>query len=215
MPSALFLQTLTEDPVTYVSVVVGVVVSIVLHELGHGVAALWQGDDTPRVSGHMTWDPLVHMGALSLGLLMVVGIAFGAMPVDRTRFRSRRGDLYVAAAGPATNLLLAGVALTLLGVWWAATGPAAGGLARNAQYFLQMLGTMNIVLCLFNLLPIPPLDGSTVLASLLPGYRRFVSNPDNQPFLMGGLVVAFVLAGPLIEVAYAATGRYLALFGPG
>ncbi len=212
MALALFIQYLQEDPVFYVSVVVGVIVSIVLHELGHGVAALWQGDDTPRISGHMTWDPLVHMGAFSLGLLCVVGIAFGAMPVNPSRFRSRYGDLYVAAAGPLTNLLLAFVSLTALGIWISSAGVATDSTGQNLQNFLLVLGYMNIVLCLFNLLPIPPLDGGTVVSSLLPGYRRFASNPDNQPFLMGGFVVAFVLAGSLMTFSESVAGRYLSLF---
>ena len=84
-----FLYMAKIDPFTYVSWVVTVVVSVVLHELGHGVAALRQGDDTPRTSGHMTLNPLVHMGGLSLFLLFVIGIAWGMMPVNPSRFRSR------------------------------------------------------------------------------------------------------------------------------
>ena len=98
-PLALFIDLITQAPEYYFSVVVAVVISIVLHELGHGFAAIWQGDDTPRISGHMTLNPLVHMGGFSLFLLVMAGIAFGQMPVNPGRFRSRYGNALVAAAG--------------------------------------------------------------------------------------------------------------------
>ena len=113
----LFIQTLWTDPTYFFGVLITVVVSIVLHELAHGYAAIKLGDDTPLVTGHMTFDPLVHMGGMSLILLAIAGIAFGAMPVDRTRLRGRYGEAIMAAAGPAMNVLLAVLALTTLGLW--------------------------------------------------------------------------------------------------
>ena len=92
------------------SKVVAVVISITLHELGHGAAALWQGDETPRLLGHMTLDPRAHMPPISWGLLLLVGIAYGLMPVNPSRFRSKHGDALVAFAGPAVNLILAALA---------------------------------------------------------------------------------------------------------
>ena len=79
-----------------ISLVVGwafwVILSITLHELAHGWAALRQGDTTPRDTGHMTWDPLVHMGGMSLIMFALIGIAWGVMPTDPSRYRSgRRG----------------------------------------------------------------------------------------------------------------------------
>ena len=97
MTAALFINYITKDPVYYVSVVVAVVVSISLHELGHGIAATWQGDDTPRVTGHMTLDPTVHLPPFSWFLLLFAGISYGLMPVNPSRFRSRYGSALVAA----------------------------------------------------------------------------------------------------------------------
>ena len=119
MVAALFIQR-AFDPETQLyfgCVVVTVIISIVLHELAHGWAAIWQGDDTPRIAGHMTPDPMVHMGGMSLLMLALVGMAFGAMPVNPRNFRSRYGDALVSAAGPAMNFLLAMVAQIILGVW--------------------------------------------------------------------------------------------------
>ena len=74
-----------------------VLFSISLHELAHGWAALWQGDQTPRELGHMTWNPWVHMGPWSLGMFALIGIAWGLMPVQPARFRwGRRGWVLVA-----------------------------------------------------------------------------------------------------------------------
>ena len=76
----------------FVSVIFTVIISIILHELAHGVAALWQGDTTPRDAGHMTINPLIHMPPISIALLLLVGIAWGLMPVNPGRFRSRWGE---------------------------------------------------------------------------------------------------------------------------
>jgi Zn-dependent protease len=211
----LFLEWLTRDPVYFFSVVFAVVLSVVLHELGHGVAAIWQGDDTPRVTGHMTWDPMVHMGGFSLILLVVAGIAFGAMPVNPSRFRGRFGRALVALAGPAVNLILAFLALTILAAWVVTIGPAEGAVAANFQRFFFILGFLNLVLFAFNLLPIPPLDGSSILADVNSGYRRFISNPNNQPFLMGGFILVFFFAGDLFLVARHVADAYLGLWGVG
>ena len=146
MLATFFIQYLF-DPASQLffgCVVVTVIISIVLHELAHGWAAIWQGDDTPRQMGHMTADPMVHMGGFSILMLVLVGMAFGLMPVNPRNFRSRYGDALVSAAGPAMNFLLAFIALTALVVWVKASGDAAEGPAKNGQFFLQIFGTTNI-----------------------------------------------------------------------
>jgi len=219
--SAMLISELMDgDYVYYLSVVTTVVISIVLHELGHGVAAIWQGDDTPRVTGHMTLDPMVHMGGMSLVLLFVIGIAFGQMPVNPSRFRGRFGRALVAAAGPAVNVVLALLGLTALALWLRATDTplvfeSFHGLREtlnNGQFFLFIFGYINIVLFLLNLIPIPPLDGSTVLADLSPGYARFARNPANQGVFMGLFLGVFVLARYLFIAAITITAHYLVIF---
>ena len=129
MLAYLFIQNLFEPDkqLFFGCVVVTVVISIVLHELAHGWAAIWQGDDTPRVMGHMTPDPLVHMGGFSLLMLVLVGLAFGAMPVNPRNFRSKYGDALVSAAGPAMNFLLAFIAQSVLAIWLSTQGVANEG----------------------------------------------------------------------------------------
>ncbi|MDJ0975438.1 MAG: site-2 protease family protein [Planctomycetota bacterium] len=210
---ALLIDSLQTNPVWFFSVVFGVMLSIVLHELGHGFAAIWQGDDTPRVLGHITLDPVKHMGFVSIVVLFVVGIAWGQMPVNPSRFRSKYGDALVAFAGPFVNLLLALVALTGLGIWRATAGQAAEGAGLNVQNFLWVLGYMNIALALFNLLPLPPLDGATVLGNLVPSFRRFAQEPNNGPIFLGGFILVFMTAGQfLFPFAADAANTFLSLF---
>lgn len=190
----MFIRHLTENPQFFVFVVVTMVFSVVLHELAHGWAAIWQGDRTPIEQGHMTIDPRVHMGLVSLLMLVMVGMCFGAMPVNPSRFKNRYSDIIVSAAGPAMNLLLAFVALTALGVWDNVSDVAAHDeTLSNWRDFLWFFGYANIALCIFNMLPIPPLDGSTVLAGLHKGYRRLLASVRDPSVFLGALVVVFLL----------------------
>ena len=101
----MFINSLTTNPQFYFAVIIVVVISICLHELGHGFAAIALGDRTPEETGHITLNPLVHMGPISLAMLAIVGISWGAMPVDPTRLRGRYAEALVALAGPAVNLV--------------------------------------------------------------------------------------------------------------
>ena len=209
----MLLLELTENPLAYVMVVVAVMVSIVLHELAHGLAAIRQGDDTPLRSGHMTLNPLVHMGGMSLVALFVVGLAWGRMPVTPSRFRSRYGDAMVSAAGPLTNLLIGAAALTACGLWYARGPEPATVFGQNLRDMLEILGKLNLVLCVFNLFPVPPLDGSAILAGFHRGYRRLIDDPGNQQVLFFGFIVAFVVASRLFDAANNLTVVYFRWLG--
>src|SRR5262245_9875532 len=147
------------DPLGYATIVFVLVASIVLHELGHALVASWEGDPTPKIRGHLTWNPVVHMGWLSLALIAIVGIGWGQTPVTRSMFRHRRwGAVLVAAAGPAVNLFLAAVGALVLTLLVAASVPLDG---RIAEFWFVVL-RFNLLLFLFNMIPIPPLDGFSV-----------------------------------------------------
>jgi len=169
------------SPALVVSWVFWVILSITLHELAHGVAAIKQGDRTPIELGHMTWNPLVHMGPWSLIAFLLLGLAWGAMPVNPSRFRSRHGDAIVAAAGPATNLGLWLVCSVLLGLW---SGPLSGvgtpELHANLRQFFFAGASLNMVLMLFNLLPVPPLDGFRIVCSFHPPFNRIFDDGKGQ-----------------------------------
>lgn len=173
------------EAVLYTCIVFSIVVSVVLHELAHGVVAIWEGDRTPIELGHMTLNPMVHMGGMSLVAAFVIGMAWGAMPVTPLRFRHRRfGDILVSLAGPAANILLAVVALVIFGVF--GTSDPAPGFETNFQMLLWTFGYLNVGLAIFNLGPVPPLDGSRVLSGISSRYRRFVDNLEHPETLFYG-----------------------------
>jgi Zn-dependent protease len=164
-----------------------VVPSIILHELAHGVVALACGDDTARRAGRLTLNPIRHVdpvGTLILpAVLSLAGLgAFGyakPVPVNPARMRHPRNDsVLVSLAGPATNLALAGLSLVVLRtlrspvtvseIGLIASGYAGLGLLGTGDQLLYLVGFLNVSLAVFNLIPLPPLDGSAVVERLLP-----------------------------------------------
>lgn len=159
-------------PVTVALLLGALVVSVVLHEVAHAAVALGFGDDTARRAGRLSLNPVRHVdpfGTVLLPLLLAVtsGTVFGwarPVPVDTARLRRPRDHaLLVSLAGPAVNVALALLAAELLRA--VAPGSAPDDLAVQAS---AALGVVNVVLAGFNLLPIPPLDGSAVVERLLP-----------------------------------------------
>jgi Zn-dependent protease len=161
--------------------VVPAILAITLHEAAHGYAALALGDDTAKLAGRLSLNPLRHVdrvGTILLpGFLLIfqlltihrVVFMFGwakPVPVSAARFRDpRRGMALVAVAGPAMNFFLAWVAALLLHL---TDIPAEFGSGQIAAQFLFYFMLINVVLGLFNLLPIPPLDGGRIVVGLLP-----------------------------------------------
>lgn len=153
--------------------VLPILLAVTLHEAAHGFAAWRLGDDTARAQGRMTLNPLAHVdpfGTVLLPgmLLLLGGPLFGwakPVPVNFGRLHNPKRDMiWVAAAGPATNIVLAFASALLLHVVAVAPGWTAEWLARNLVNSLQI----NIILALFNMLPIPPLDGGRIVTGLLP-----------------------------------------------
>jgi Zn-dependent protease len=160
--------------------------SIILHEVAHGVAAFTFGDDTARRAGRLSLNPVRHVdpvGTIVLpSLLALTGLGvFGyakPVPVNPARMRHPRNQaLIVSLAGPATNLLLAAASIlvlrflspesTRLALRAAVSGAGLQSLGL-ADQALFLFGFVNVTLAVFNALPIPPLDGSAVVARLLP-----------------------------------------------
>ena len=160
------------DPELLIMVIVAFVVAITIHEAAHALAATWLGDDLPRLQGRLTLNPMRHLDPL--GTLMIAIASFGwGRPVlvnpYRLRFGLNRGMALVALAGPVSNVALA-VALTpitrqLLDSLPHLIGSSPDVLTAKA---LLVAVQINIFLAVFNLLPIPPLDGFSVLVGVVP-----------------------------------------------
>lgn len=212
---ALFIQSAQDQPLFFASVLFTVVLSITLHELAHGWMAIRLGDDTPRRLDRMTINPIVHMGLWSIIALLLMGIAWGSMPIDRSRLRGRYAQAKVAFAGPEVNLILAMIVLTALGIG-ARYEPRLlfeptmdDHVWSNTGLFLRVFGFTNLLLFVFNLLPLPPLDGSHILANLNRGYDNFISDPSNGGALMIMFCFAFIVAQSIFDPINQAAWWYL------
>ena len=173
-----------------------VVFSICLHELAHGWAAIRQGDDTPIHTGHMTWNPMVHMGKMAFLMFALFGFTWGLMPVNPSRFRSRYGEAIVAFAGPACNALQFLILVPLLVLWMRlALGNVDPTFGLNMVIFLWTGAMINIVGFLFNLIPVPPLDGSRILGDFFPRVNELWRSEQGAVFSLIAFAMLFMFAG--------------------
>ncbi|MEK7585091.1 MAG: site-2 protease family protein [Patescibacteria group bacterium] len=180
--------------------VVVLIFSVVIHEVSHGWMAYYLGDPTAKLAGRLTLNPLKHLdpiGSILIPLLTYSsgGFIFGwAKPVPYNPYNlqaGRSGPAYVAAAGPAANLL---IALIFSGVIrFAATSGAALTLPPTLIQISALIVFLNLILAIFNLLPVPPLDGSKILFALLPPQQRAVEDWLNRYQFILILFVLFFL----------------------
>lgn len=144
----------------------GLVIALVIHEYAHAKAADVMGDFTPRMTGRLTLNPMAHIDPI--GLIMLLVVRFGwAKPVmiNARNFRNwRQGELLVAVAGPVANLIVAFISLLAMAVLF-----KLGMFSEGVRLVLSMMVLFNINFAIFNMLPLPPLDGSKILMVLLPG----------------------------------------------
>jgi Zn-dependent protease len=192
--------------------VIPMIIAITFHEAAHGYVALYFGDDTAKQAGRLTLNPLKHIdlfGTILLPVFMFLttGSAFGwakPVPVKFSALKDPRWDMgFVAAAGPAMNLLLA-LASALL--WRIAVSAGAGTQPVLASLLDQSL-TLNVILAIFNLLPIPPLDGSKILAPLMP---QALARPYLALERFGMMILLIILF--IVPVLASRTGFGLNLF---
>lgn len=200
--------------------VAAIVPSVILHEVSHGWVANLLGDDTAKRAGRLTLNPLRHVDPFGTVILPLIlsfsGVgAFGyakPVPVNPRRLRNpRQHSLYVSLAGPATNVVLALLAALLLRSQWDVRAYGFVDAMPLAAQVLFWLGFMNVILAVFNLLPIPPLDGSALVERVLP--RRWW--PTWLKFRQWGfgilLLLVFVVPGALDRVFEPALRRWAEL----
>ncbi len=189
------LQLLRSDPGAFAIAVVVLLYSLVLHELAHAVAADRAGDDTARNLGRITLDPLKHLELMGTAMLLFIGFGWAKpVPIRIDKFRHfRRGLFTVSIAGVVVNFGLAVLALIGLRLLLAQGADVNSPLVRG----LVFAARINVLLAVFNLLPIPPLDGSKVLSALSPApIQRALFSLERYGFLLViGLLVLF--RGPI------------------
>jgi Zn-dependent protease len=210
---------------TFILIAPVLLFSMVAHEYAHGYVAMKNGDMTAYQLGRLTWNPAKHIDPfmtilLPLMLFLAGGVIFGGakpVPVNPRNYRNfKKGDIAVSLAGVVTNLIIAVICVPLV-ILVHYIGGLVPAIAAPAVIFQLMLIygiQLNVALAAFNLIPIPPLDGSHVMKYLLPpawglSYQRigryglvvlFLLISVGRPFLMMWFKPAFALIGALTQV---------------
>jgi Zn-dependent protease len=187
-----------------VYMLIGLIIGVIFHEYAHGYIAYRMGDTTAKRAGRLTLDPMAHIdpfGTLILpGMLFLMSImGYGffiigyakPVPINPFLFRKPRAIIWVSLAGSVTNLLIGAVSVGLAGLIYNLFD--GGTTLERVVYTLIFIGYINFLLCVFNLIPIPPLDGSRIVAYFLPANakRAYMSIEPYGFFIILALVLLF------------------------
>src|ERR671913_1503517 len=206
----MFLSLFQQTPSAAVAFLLGLVIGITVHEASHATSAYLLGDDTAYRDGRVTLNPASHLDLLGSMMLLLAGFGWGRpTPVVPSKLRGGVfGPVAVALAGPVSNLLIVAIcaALYLL-------PPLQSG---YLQIIVLMVAFTNALLFVFNLIPIPPLDGSKVIFPFLPraldGFVDFM-NQYGPMILLGIILVSFLTRLPILGILLAPVRPLLTLFG--
>ena len=204
------LELLRQQFPILVLFVFALIFSLTFHEYGHGKVASMIGDDTAQRAGRVTLNPLPHIDPVGLLMVLLIGIGYAKpVPTDARKFNTRWGILLVAAAGPAMNLLLAVITINLYLI-----GLKAGWALFHypgAQILFYYLPLINMLLMLFNLIPLGPLDGSYILPYMLSreaAAKYIMFNQRYGSYMLLGLIALHFLGLPFFETLWA-MGEFL------
>lgn len=176
-----------------------ILIALTVHEFSHGLAAVALGDDTPKRYGRLTLNPLAHLDPLGTLALLIVGFGWAKpVPVRFDNFRDfRRGMFYTALAGPMSNFLLAIVGAI---IYTSILGQPANSWNVHVFRFSYWFMYINIILMVFNMIPIPPLDGSKIMYSFLPVEKIVWFEQRSRNFqLMLMMLIIFGVFGLVIS----------------
>jgi Zn-dependent protease len=206
------LRLLASDPAAFVMLAVLLLYSVILHEVAHGWVAYRMGDGTAKWMGRLTLNPLKHLDPLGSLMLFVVGFGWAKpVPVNLENIpapQRRKGLILVSAAGVTANIIIAFCALLL----WRILSPSPRGMVDQV---LKLLAYINILLAAFNLIPIPPLDGSKILMGFTPNsFNRLLCRIEPFGiFVVMGLLLLGVL-DPVINLLQHGILSLISLFLP-
>ena len=185
------------DIMSFIAGLPGLILAMAVHEYAHARAAVALGDITPRMTGRLTLNPLAHIDPI--GLLMLILAHFGwAKPVmiNPRNFKNyKRDDILVSLAGPAANLLLAFLTLVVLLIY---SKLFFGRMSQGTYLVLQLIVLYNINFAIFNMIPLPPLDGSHILKHFLPArYAYRYAQIERYSFF---ILIVFVMTPVLTYI---------------
>lgn len=209
----MFVQLFQSNPLAAVAIILGFVVGITIHEAAHAYSALKLGDDTAYREGRVTLNPLSHLDLLGSFMLVMAGFGWGRpTPVRLDKLKGGvLGPVAVAFAGPASNMLIVAICSVL-----AALVSIPVFQSNTYLLFVAAVAYINALLFVFNLIPIPPLDGSKIIFAFLPRSMSGFVNTMNQygPFILLALVFASILLGlPFLSILLTPVVPILDIFG--
>ena len=216
MPSfSLPIMTLFSDPVGFLRNLLisapAILIALTLHELAHGLVAYWCGDPTAKLMGRLTLNPIKHLDPVGTALLFLVGFGYAKpVPVNPRNFKHpRRDDFFVSIAGITMNLIL----FFLFGMtffWYINFAP--GGINEYLYYFRFYCAQVNACLAVFNLIPLPPLDGYHVLNDVI--LKRPLFATQKQAQIGQGVMLLLIVTGLLDKyISFCVGGSYSGLWG--
>lgn len=159
------------QPPVIITRVITLLIAFTIHELSHALVAHWMGDDTAKYAGRITLNPIAHIDPMGALMLLLMGFGWAkSTPINPAQLkrRSPAGVAIVSIAGPISNLILAGMAAIILRLNPLLLNQSNGPILPSLGSFLTGFFLLNIVLAVFNLFPIAPLDGDKILEYLLP-----------------------------------------------
>jgi len=190
----MILNLLFYSPTLFIAVLLAILCAFTIHEFSHAFAAYLLGDNTAKDYGRLTLNPLAHIDVLGFLLLLMAGFGWGKpVPYNPYNLRNKRyGSAIVGLAGPGANL----ICVFLFGYLFKFLSPIVGP-HNLLSIFLMFLVIYNATLMIFNLIPIPPLDGSKILLTLLPPQFNYfkIMLITRGPFILLVLVLLSSLLG--------------------
>ena len=190
------------DPVIIALRIPALLISITIHEYAHARMAYHFGDTTAKMQGRMNLNPINHLDLFGTIMILLVGFGWAKpVPINPYKFNNyRRGLRWVSFAGPLSNFTLGFISMLFYYILWNAGSLASGGLFAD---FIYVLITLNIMLGIFNLLPIPPLDGSKILMSFLPdSYLGFYRQIERYAMLILFGLIFIPIPGPYRSILH-------------
>lgn len=201
------LRTLLSGNIGFIEVIVYILSSFTvifltlpIHEFAHGFTAVKLGDNTPKYEGRLTLNPFAHIDWIGAACILLFGFGWARpVRVNQRYFKNPKRDMAITAlAGPLSNIILAFIALILINVF--SIFYFVGNVIYYIIVFLSFIAQINISLAVFNLIPVPPLDGSRLLSALLP-YKYYYALMRYEQYIFWALFILLwlgVLDAPLV-----------------
>ncbi|MEK9130438.1 MAG: site-2 protease family protein [Patescibacteria group bacterium] len=186
----MFFEYLHEQPLFAIITLLGIIYALTIHEFSHAFAATLLGDHTAKDDGRLTLNPLAHIDFVGFLMLLLVNFGWGKPVIfnPRNLKNEKKDSAIIAFAGPLSNIIST---IIFIGILKYCVPFFNLSLSNPLIYFLSYLIIINIILAIFNLIPIPPLDGSKILFAILPDrFKNFeISFEQNGPYILIGLLI--------------------------